>query len=180
MKRRLSPVLASLLLLLGSVPPLRAQSMQVTWTDGTGISGSCLPVATESGQTASSGYYYCSQQSSSYDEAYCPDPANGMCYGSLYLPSDPTTGGAEGLTLEGITTTWGQPFNQTKDTKGRITGYSRTDHLVANDGGSTAATWSGSVTQSFHVSYGPYNFRCRCYPSTTTVLAGGGGTLTHQ
>src|SRR6266436_1609337 len=172
MRRRLSPVLASLMLLIGPIPQVKAQSQTVTWTDAAAMAGNCLLVATENGQAMSTGYfYYCPQQPTSYSSPYCYDPTNGTCYGSLYLPD---------LTLEGITTTYGTPFNVTKDTKGRVTSYSRIDQLVENQEGNGPTTWSGSITQSFSVSYGAYSFKCRCYPATTSVIAGGGGTLTYQ
>ena len=139
--------------------------------DTSGLAGSCLAVQTENSQTIATGYYYCSQQPTSFSSPYCYDPQNGICYGSLYLPD---------LTLEDMTTTWGAPVNVVKDSNGRVTSYSRTDLLVENQGGNGPVTWSGSITQSFYVSYGPCNLRCRCYPATTTVLAGGSETLAGQ
>src|SRR6266571_5452779 len=105
------------MLLIGPIPQVRAQSQTVTWTGAAGMAGNCLLVAAENGQAISTGYfYYCQQQPTSYSSPYCYDPTNGICYGSLYLPD---------LTLEGITTTYGTPFNVTKDSKGRVTSYSR-------------------------------------------------------
>jgi len=63
--------------------------------DTSGLAGSCLAVQTENSQTIATGYYYCSQQPTSFSSPYCYDPQNGICYGSLYLPD---------LTLEDMTT----------------------------------------------------------------------------
>jgi hypothetical protein len=173
--RKLSTAVIAVLLFAATVWAQSQQTQTITWTDAasvTGGAGACLLISMENGQSVPGQNYYCPEQPSYYAEPYCYNPSIGACYGSLYLPDQQP--------IETITTTWGTPFNVTKDGKGRVTGYTRTDSLVVNDGGSMATSWTGSVTQSFSVSYGAYNGRCRCFPMITTVLAGGSGTLTSQ
>src|SRR5438132_14267648 len=108
--------------------------------DTSGLAGSCLAVQTENSQTIATGYYYCSQQPTSFSSPYCYDPQNGICYGSLYLPD---------LTFEDMTTTWGAPVNVGKTTTGLAPLTWRETFRFGTNGGTGRWTGAGGVSNPF-------------------------------